>query len=229
MLNCNLFQFEKIESLICLLDSFSTRLLNSTSVALCLEHRRYLWYVYWAEMNILSFLTVFHSFLEKIQEIIWQSSVSVQSLSHVRFFVTPWTAARQASLSLTISQSLLKPMSIKSVMPSNHLILCHPLLLLLSIFPSIRVFSNESVLRISHQLIAKIKENPQVSTKIRGKSIVLGYKNYAFLVSFFAIWLENKIICFYFLIYNVTKKMIKFLPPRNQKMTELYLDILSHY
>ena len=122
MLNCNLFQLEKTESLICLLDSFSTRLLNSTSVALCLEHRRYLWYVYWAEMNILSFLTVFHSFLEKIQEIIWQSSVSVQSLSHVRFFVTPWTAARQASLSLTISQSLLKPMSIKSVMPSNHLI-----------------------------------------------------------------------------------------------------------
>ena len=157
-------------------------------------------------MNILSFLIVFHSFLEKIQEIIWQSSVLVQSLSHVRFFVTPQTAARQASLSFTISQSLLKPMSIESVMPSNHLILCHPLLLLLSIFPSIRVFSNESVLRISHQLIAKIKENPQVSTKIRGKSIVLGYKNYAFLVSFFAIWLENKIICFHFLIYKVTKK-----------------------
>ena len=111
----------------------------------------------------------------------------------------------------------------------HHLILCHPLLLLPSIFPSIRVFSNESVLRISHQLIAKIKENPQVSTKIRGKSIVLEYKNYAFLASFFAIWLENKIICFHFLIYKVTKKMIKFLSPRNQKTTELYLDILSHY
>ena len=61
---------------------------------------------------------------------------SVQSLSHVRLFVTPWTAACQASLSITNSQSLLKLTSIKSVMPSNHLILCHPLLLLASIFPS---------------------------------------------------------------------------------------------
>ena len=69
-------------------------------------------------------------------------------LSHVRFFVTPWTAARQASLSITNSQSLLKLMPIESVMPSNHLILCHHLLLLPSIFPSIRVFSNESVLCI---------------------------------------------------------------------------------
>ena len=73
---------------------------------------------------------------------------SVQSLSHVRLFVTPWTAAHQASLSITNSQSLPKLMPIKSVMPSNHLILCWPLLLLPSIFPSIRVFSNESVLRI---------------------------------------------------------------------------------
>ena len=73
---------------------------------------------------------------------------SVQSLSCVLFFVTPWTAARQASLSITNSQSLLKLMFIKWVMPSNHLILCHPLLLLTSISPSIRVFSNESVLCI---------------------------------------------------------------------------------
>ena len=73
---------------------------------------------------------------------------SVQSLSRVQLFATPWTAARQASLSITNSQSLLKLMSIKSVMPSNHLILCHPLLLLPSTFPSIRVFSNESVHRI---------------------------------------------------------------------------------
>ena len=73
---------------------------------------------------------------------------SVQSLSHVQLFVTPWTAARQASLSITISQSLPKYMSIESVMPSNHLILCHPLLLPPSIFPSIRVFSNESALCI---------------------------------------------------------------------------------
>ena len=73
---------------------------------------------------------------------------SVQSLSRVRLFVTSWTAARQASLSITNSWSLLKLTSIESVMPSNHLILCHPLLLLPSIFPSIRVFSSESVLHI---------------------------------------------------------------------------------
>ena len=73
---------------------------------------------------------------------------SVQSLSRVRFFATPWTAACQASLSITNSRSLLKIVSIESVMPSNHLILCYPLLLLPSIFPSIRVFSNESVLHI---------------------------------------------------------------------------------
>ena len=72
---------------------------------------------------------------------------SVQSLSHVRLFATPWIAARQASLSITNYQSLLKLMSIESVMPSNHLILCRPLLLP-SIFPSIRVFSNESALCI---------------------------------------------------------------------------------
>ena len=73
---------------------------------------------------------------------------SVQSLSSVRFFATPWTAACQASLYITNSWSLLKLMSIETVMPSNHLILCHPILLLLSISPSIRVFSNESVLHI---------------------------------------------------------------------------------
>ena len=73
---------------------------------------------------------------------------SVQSLSHVRLFVTPQTAARQASLSITNAQSLLRLMYIESVMPSNYLILCCPLLLLSSIFPSIRVFSNESALHI---------------------------------------------------------------------------------
>ena len=73
---------------------------------------------------------------------------SVQSLSHVQLFSTPWTTAHQAFLSITNSQSLPKPMSIESVMPSNHLILCCPLLLLPSIFPSIRVFSNESALCI---------------------------------------------------------------------------------
>ena len=73
---------------------------------------------------------------------------SVQSLSCVQFFATPWTTARQASLSITKSQSLLKLMSIESVMPSNHLILCHLLLLPPSIFSSIRVFPNESALHI---------------------------------------------------------------------------------
>ena len=73
---------------------------------------------------------------------------SVQSLSRVWLFVTPWIAAHQASLSITISRSSLKPMSIKSVMPSSHVILCCPLLLLPPIPPSIRVFSNESTFRV---------------------------------------------------------------------------------
>ena len=72
----------------------------------------------------------------------------VQSLSHVQLFATPWTAARQFSLSFTVSQSLLKLMSVELVRLSNDLILCHPLLILPSIFPSIRIFSNESALRI---------------------------------------------------------------------------------
>ena len=77
-----------------------------------------------------------------------RSLVVLQSLSHARLFATPWTAAGQASLSFTISQSLLKLMSIESVIPSNHLILCHPLLLLPSIFPSIKVFRKELALHI---------------------------------------------------------------------------------
>ena len=74
--------------------------------------------------------------------------VVVQSLSHIQLLVTPWITAHQSSLSFSITQSLLKLMTIESVMPSNQLIFCHPLLLLPSIFPSIRVPSNESVLRI---------------------------------------------------------------------------------
>ena len=73
---------------------------------------------------------------------------SVQSLRRIRLLATPWTAAHQASLSITNSRSLPKPMSIESVMPSNHLILCRPLLLLPSTLPSIRIFSNESALHI---------------------------------------------------------------------------------
>jgi len=82
------------------------------------------------------------------QPSICEKSFSVQLFSHVWLFATPWTVARQASLPITNSQSLLKLMSIELVIPSNHLILCHPFLLLPSIFPSIRVLSNESALRI---------------------------------------------------------------------------------
>ena len=89
-----------------------------------------------------------HNFIPKSCVSLGISFSSVQSLSCVWLFVTPRTAAPQASLSITSSQSLLKLMSIESVMPSKHLIFCRPLLLLLSIFPSIRVFSNESALRI---------------------------------------------------------------------------------
>ena len=86
--------------------------------------------------------------MESVNEICHLGGHSVQSLSRVQLFATPWTAAHQASLSITISWGSLKLMSIETVMPSNHLILYRPLLLLSSIFPSIRVFSNESALRI---------------------------------------------------------------------------------
>ena len=79
--------------------------------------------------------------------------VVVQSLSYVRLFATLWTVARQVPLSFTISRILLKLMSIESVRPSNHLILCHPLCLLPSVFPSIRVFSSESALHIWGQIL----------------------------------------------------------------------------
>ena len=86
----------------------------------------------------------------RIKQFISKMQHQFSSVSRVRFFVTPWTVARQASLSITNSGSLLKLMSIELVMPSNHLILCHPLLLPPSVFPSIRVrvFTNESVFRI---------------------------------------------------------------------------------
>ena len=93
-------------------------------------------------------LTLYFTSYRRVRAVSFIQFSSVQSLSCVLLFVTPWTAACQASLSITNSWSLLKPMSIESVMPSNHLILCCPLLLPPSIFPNIRVFSNESVLRI---------------------------------------------------------------------------------
>ena len=89
---------------------------------------------------------------------------SVQSLSHVQLFATPWTTAHQASLSITNSWGLLKLISIESVMPSNHLILSHPLLFLPSIFPSIRVFSNESALCIRWQSI-RVSASTSVSNQ----------------------------------------------------------------
>ena len=98
-----------------------------------------------SSLNYLCAFCLYHNYLESAQTSMF---TSVQSLSRVWFFATPWTTARQASLSITNSQSPLKPMSIELVMPSSHLILCHPLLLLPSIFPSIRVFSNDSALRI---------------------------------------------------------------------------------
>ena len=93
---------------------------------------------------------------------------SVQSLSRIWLFATPWTAARQASLSITSSRSLPKLMSIESVMPSNHLILCRPLLLLPSIFPSIRVFSNESALPIRWQKYKSFSFNISPSSEYPG-------------------------------------------------------------
>ena len=103
---------------------------------------------------------------------------SVQSLSHVHLFATPWAAACQASLSITNSWSLLKLMSIKSVTPSNHLILCRPLLFLPSIFPSIRVSSNESVLRIRWPKYWSFSFN------------ISPYNEYSGLISFRMDWLD---------------------------------------
>ena len=96
------------------------------------------------KFSILIYMCFWHECKEGVDWIAWLYIVVVQSLSLVRLFATPWTAAHQAFLSITNSWSLLKLMSIESVMPSNHLILCRPLLLLPSVFPSIRVFSNES-------------------------------------------------------------------------------------
>ena len=104
--------------------------------------------------------------------------VEFSSVSHVLLFATPWTAMHQASMSITSSWSLLKLMFIESVMPSNHLILCHPLLLLPSVFPSIRVFSSESALHI------RWPEYESVSFSISPSS------EYSGLISFRMDWLD---------------------------------------
>ena len=102
----------------------------------------------WAQLMFLSCKTVGKEKWDKIHVLTHCVSQSVQSLSRVRLFETPWIAARQASLSITNSRSSLKLMSIELVMPSSHFILCSPLLLLPSIYPSIKIFSNESALCI---------------------------------------------------------------------------------
>ena len=106
--------------------------------------------------ELISLYYLKNSFMEESNRLICKILLFVfvpQLLSHVRLFVTPWTAACQASLSFTISQSLLELMSIESVIPSNYLIVCHCLLLLPSVFPRIRVFSNELALLIRWQSI----------------------------------------------------------------------------
>ena len=109
-------------------------------------------------------------------------SFSVQLFSHVQLFVTPWTAARQASLSITNSWSLPKLMSIELVMPSNHLILCRPLLFLPSFFPSIRVFSNESALHIRWPKCWRFSFNISPSNEHPGL-VSLGWTGWIFLQS----------------------------------------------
>ena len=98
--------------------------------------------------GLFQWVTSSHQVAKVLEFLMKHQFSSVQLLSRVQLFVTPWTAACQGTMSITNSQSLLKLMSIKLVMPFNHLILCHPLFLLPSIFPSIRVFSSESVLHI---------------------------------------------------------------------------------
>ena len=120
-------------------------------------------------------------FRKKCCHFIWGGS-SIQSLSCVRLFATPWNATHQASLSITNSQSPPRPVSIESVMPSNHLILCHPLLLLPPIFPSIRVFSDESVLHIRWPKYWSFSFNISPSNEHPG------------LISFRMDWLDNLVV-----------------------------------
>ena len=134
---------------------------------------------------------------------------SVQSLSCVQLFATPWTAAYQASLSITSSWSLLKLKSIELVMPSNHLILCHPLLLPPSILPSIRVFSNESVLRIKWPKYWSFSFSISPSNEYSG------------LISFRIDWLE----CCEFQVYNQMTQLYIYIYPFSSQV--YYHRILS--
>ena len=112
----------------------------------------------WSMRHLVEEETVQRPQWSLLYQVEWKNPArSVQSRSHVRLFATPWTATRQASLSITNSQSLLKLLSIESVMPPNHLTFCRPLLLLPSIFPSIKVFSNESVFLLREDLFWEFK------------------------------------------------------------------------
>ena len=145
---------------------------------------------------------------------------SVQLLSCVWLFATPWTAAHQASLSITNSQNLLKLVSIELVMPSNHLILCHPLLLLPSIFPSIRVFSNESVLHIKWPKYWSFSFSISPSNEYSG------------LISFWMEWLDllavqgtlKNLLQNHYIIFKVFKYIFKYI-----FKVKLFKYILFHY
>ena len=122
---------------------------------LCSLDHRTLFQAHWVQQNLLSYVCRTEILISLPSAGGYSQLLvsSVQLLNWVQLFKTPWTATRQASLSIINSQSLLKLMSIESVMPSNHFLLCHPLLLPPSNFPSIRVFSNESILelQLEHQ------------------------------------------------------------------------------
>ena len=153
-------QHRRKKKIVCLLQFISSCRLGTSTLPTCYPLERLLSLLWCLQTDSLTPLHSSPSTFLKVQLVIkftenaflpfrtFISFSSVQSLSCVRLFVTPWTAARQASLSITNSQSLLKLMSVESVMPSNHLILYCPLLLPPSVFLSIRVFSNESDLRI---------------------------------------------------------------------------------
>ena len=134
---------------------------------------------------------------------------SVQSLSRVQFFATPWTTACQAFLSITNSQSPPKTMSIESVMPSNHLILCHPLLLLPSIFPSIRFFSNESALRMRWPKYWSFSLNTSLSNEHPG------------LISFRMNWLD------FLAIQGTLKSLQQFKSINSSALSFLYSPTLT--
>ena len=139
---------------------------------------------------------------------------SVQLLSHVRHFATPWTAAHQASLPITNSQSLPKLMSIKSVMPCNHLILYRPLLLLPSIFPSIRVFSNESVLHIRWPKYWSFSFSISSSNEHSGLiSFRMDWEGHHHHLSTFPIYALIYCIGVFFLTYFTLYDRLQFHPP----------------